>query len=118
MPPGEARTSSCMACSRRPVGDFKSAGHSTPYGNSIPYGKLVTNNHLRAENLQKRYYQQISQLRNPLLLGEIILKNGRIIPNKEELVVYKEKEISSPKLEEDKILPREGRRGLLVNLTL
>ena len=75
MPRGEARTSSCMTCSRRLVWDFKSAGHSTPYGNSIPYGKLVTNNHLGVENPQKRYYQQISQLPNPLHLGEIILKN-------------------------------------------
>ena len=35
----------------------KPAGHSTPCGNSILYGKYVTNKHLEAENIQKRYYQ-------------------------------------------------------------
>ena len=37
--------------------------------------------------------------------------NGKIILGKEELVVDKKKKISSLELEEDKILPQEGRRG-------
>ena len=61
------------------------------------------------ENLQKRYYQQIFQPLNHLLLGEIILNKGKIIPYKEELVVDKETKISSLKLGGDKILPQEGR---------
>ena len=88
-----------------------STDHFTPYGNSIPYGKYVSNKHIWAKNPQKQYYQQIYQLLNPSLLGEIILEKGKIISNKEELVVDKEKKISSLKLRGDKILPREGRRG-------
>ena len=89
------------------------AGHSTPYGNSIPYGKYVSDKHLEVENLQERYYQRIFQLLNPSLYGEIILEKGKIIPYKEELIVDKEKKISSLKLGGDKILPREGMRGFL-----
>ena len=55
--------------------------------------KFVTNKYLEAENLQKRYYQLIFQLSNPLLLEEIILDKGMIIPNKEELVFDKEREV-------------------------
>ena len=33
--------------------------HSTPYENSISYEKFVTNEHVEAENPQKRYYQRI-----------------------------------------------------------
>ena len=73
-------------------------GHSTPYGNSIPYGKYVSNKRLKAENLQGRYYQWIFQLSNSLFFGEIILKKGKKISDKEELVVDKEKKISSLKL--------------------
>ena len=68
------------------------------------------NKHPEAENPQKRYYHRIFQLPNPSLIGEIILKKGKIIPDKKELVIYKEKKISSLKLGEDKILPQEGRR--------
>ena len=59
---------------------------------STPYGKFVMNMHLEVENSQKRYYQPIFQLPNPLLLGEIILDKIRIIHNKEELVFDKERE--------------------------
>ena len=69
------------------------------------------NKHLEAENPQKQYYQQIFQLPNPSLLEEIILEKGNIISNKEELVVDKEKKISSLKLGRDKILPQKGWRG-------
>ena len=65
----------------------------------------------RSKNPQKRYYQQIFQLPKPSLLREIILEKGKIIPNKEDLVVDKEKKISSLKLGGDKILPQKGRRG-------
>ena len=41
----------------------------------------------------------------------IILEKGKIIPDKEELVVDKEKKISSLILGGDKILPQEERRG-------
>ena len=51
------------------------------------------NKHLEVENPQKRYYQLIFQFSNPLLLGEIILDKGRVIPDKKELVVDKEKHI-------------------------
>ena len=89
----------------------KPADHSTPYENSISFEKYVANKHLKVENLQKRYYQRIFQLSNPSLLREIILENGKIISDKEEQVVDKEKKISSLKLGGDKILPQEGRRG-------
>ena len=69
------------------------------------------NKHLEVENPQKRYYLWIFHLSNLILLGEIILENGKIIPDMEELVVDKENEISSLKLGGDKILPQEGRRG-------
>ena len=39
------------------------------------------------------------------------MEKGKIIPDKEELVVDKEKKIFSLKQGEDKILPREGRKG-------
>ena len=52
------------------------------------------NKHLEAENPQKQYYQRIFQFPNPLLLEEIILDKGRLIPDKEELVFDKEREIS------------------------
>ena len=61
---------------------------------NIPYGKFVTNKYLEAENPQKRYYQRIFQLPNPLILREIILYKGKIIPDKEELVVDMEKHIN------------------------
>ena len=86
-------------------------GHSTPYGNSIPYGKYVSNKHLEVKNSQKQYYQRIFQFPNLSLLEEIILEKGKIISDKEELVVDKEKKIFSLKLGEDEILPRKGRRG-------
>ena len=57
---------------------------------------------------KKRYYQRIFQLSNPLLLGEIILDNGKIIPDKEELVVDKEKHIFIPK--NRRFLPEIGGR--------
>ena len=63
------------------------------------------------ENPQKQYYQRIFQLPNLLLLREIILEKGKIIRDKEELVVDKEKKISSLKLGGNKILPQEGMRG-------
>ena len=63
------------------------------------------NKHLEEENPQNRYYQQIFQLLNPLLLRVIILEKGRIISDKEELVVDKERKISSPKGGGDRILP-------------
>ena len=69
------------------------------------------NKHPKAKNPQKRYYQRILQLSNPLLVGEIILEKKKIIFDKEELVVDTEMKISSLKLGGDKILPREGRRG-------
>ena len=55
------------------------------------------NKHLEVENPQNQYYQRIFQLSNPLLLGEIILDKGRIIPDKEELVFDRERELSLPK---------------------
>ena len=66
------------------------------------------NKHLEVENTQKRYYHRIFQLSNPSLLEEIIMENGKTIFDKEELVVDKEKNISSLKLGRDKILPQEG----------
>ena len=69
------------------------------------------NKHPKAENPQKRYYQRMLQLSNPLLVREIILEKRKIIFDKEELVVDTERKISSLKLGGDKILPREGRRG-------
>ena len=62
------------------------------------------NKHLEAENPQKQYYHRIFQLSNPLLLGEIILDKGRIVPDKE-------KDISSLKLGGHKILLQERMRG-------
>ena len=56
-------------------------------------GKFATNKHLEVENPQKQYYQRIFQFPNLLLLGEIILNKGRIIPDMKELVVDKEKHI-------------------------
>ena len=73
-------------------------------------GKYDLNKHLEAKNQQGRYYQRIFQLPNPLLLEQIILQKGRIIHDKEELVIDIEKKISSLKLGGDKILPQEGRR--------
>ena len=82
------------ACLRWSVWDFKSvAGHSTPYWNSTLYGKFVTNNHLEVEIRESNIINEIFQLPNPLLLGEIILDKERIIPDKEELVFDKEKHI-------------------------
>ena len=63
------------------------------------------NKNPKAENSQKRYYQRILQLSNPLLVGEIILEKRKIIFDKEELVVDTEKKISFLKLRGDKILP-------------
>ena len=51
------------------------------------------NKHLEAKNPQNRYYQRIFHLPNPLLLEEIVLDKGRIISDKEELSVDKEKQI-------------------------
>ena len=101
-----------MGCSRRLAWDFKFVSQPFyPIWNSIPYGKYVSNKHLEAENPRKRYYQLIFQLPNLSLIREIILKKGKIILDKEELVVYKEKKISFLKLREEKILPQEGRKG-------
>ena len=85
-------------------------GHSTPYENSITYRKCTLNKHIKAGNPQKRSYQRIYQLPNPSFLGEKILEKGKVIPNKEELVIDKEKKISFLKLGGDKILSREGMR--------
>ena len=61
------------------------------------------------ENLQKRYSKQNFQLPNPLLIEEIILDKGMIIPDKEELVYDKEREISFLKKKGDSF--RRKREG-------
>ena len=72
------------------------------------------NKNLKAENLQKQYYQRIFQPPNPLLLEEIIQDKGKIIHDKEGLVIDKEKHIYPYKKE----IPSRDRREIWKTITL